>query len=232
MEYTIGQYTTSGSKLHWQGCNQFEITPNGNNLTGSMHANTQVDLSTNFSLRFKVTFGSDNFGGEGMAFVFQPGAWTLGAGDFGMGFQGLANTLAVEFDTRDNQGSGQISNWDIAGDHISIMQNGSINHNSPDCLTGLPLDPISTLTGDVEDGDSHLVEIIWTAGAVQTLEVQVDGATSISHTSDMISSALGGNTMVTWGWTGATSTFANQQIVEIALCPDFLLFLIPTVQDN
>lgn len=219
----FGQYTTTGNASPMAGCNQFEITPNSNTQTGSMHANTQVDLNTNFSLLFKVHFGSDEFGGEGMAFVFQPGAWTLGGGDYGLGYSGLANTLAVEFDTRDNQGSGQITNWDIAGDHISIMQNGVIDHSSADCLTGLPLDPISTLTGDVEDGQDHLVEFIWTAGATQTLEVKVDGATSITHTSNMIASALGGSNMVTWGWTGATSVFSNQQTVEIALCPDFTI---------
>lgn len=215
------QYSTTGSASPMAGCNQFEITPNANTQTGSMYSNTQIDLTTNWSLLFEVTFGQDNFGGEGMAFVLQAGAWTTGAGDYGLGYQGLANTLAVEFDTRDNQGSGQINNWDIAGDHISLMQNGTIDHSSADCLTGLPLDPISTLTGDVEDGVSHLVEIIWTAGATQTIEIKVDGATSLTHSSDMITSALAGNTMVTWGWTGATSIFSNQQLVGIALSPDF-----------
>jgi hypothetical protein len=127
-------------------CNKFEIHQTAQSDRFNVCHN-QVDLTTAFSLLFKVKFGCDNFGGEGMAFVFQPGAWTQGTGDFGLGYQGLANTLAVEFDTRDNQGSGQINNWDIAGDHISLMQNGNIDHSTTDCLTGLPLDPISTLTG-------------------------------------------------------------------------------------
>ncbi|MBD3638669.1 MAG: gliding motility-associated C-terminal domain-containing protein [Crocinitomicaceae bacterium] len=221
--HVYSQYTTTGSASPMSGCNQFEITPNSTNQLGSMHANTQVDLTTNFSLLFEVKFGCDEFGGEGLAFVLQPGAWTLGNGDYELGYGGLTNTLAVEFDTRDNQASGQTTNWDIAGDHISLMQNGNINHNSADCLTGLPLDPISTFTGDVEDCAYHLVEISWTAGATQTIEVIVDGATSLIHTADMITNSLAGNTMVYWGWTGSTGVFSNQQVVNIALQPDFTI---------
>lgn len=217
----LSQFTTTGSASAMAGCNQFEITPNSNTQTGSMHSLVPVDLTTNFSLLFKVKFGCDEFGGEGMAFMFQPGVWTLGTGDYNLGYGGLTNTLAVEFDTRDNQSSGQTTNFDIAGDHISLMSNGNINHNAPTCLTGLPLDPISTLTGDVEDCVEHLVEIIWTPGATQTITVNVDGATSLTHTSDMINNDLGGATLVTWGWTGATGLFSNQQTVEIALCPFF-----------
>lgn len=221
---SVAQYTTTGSASTTAGCNSFEITSNSINQVGSVHGNTAIDLNTNFSLLWKVKFGCDNFGGEGMAFVFQPAPWALGSGSFGLGYQGLTNALAVEFDTRDNQSSGQTTNWDIAGDHISIMQNGSIDHSSADCLTGLPLDPISTLTGDVEDCNWHLVEFIWTAGASQTLEVKVDGATSITYTGDMITNSLGGNNMVLYGWTGSTGpVFSNQQLVEVALCPDFTI---------
>ncbi|MCB9224463.1 MAG: gliding motility-associated C-terminal domain-containing protein [Crocinitomicaceae bacterium] len=217
------QYATQGDASPMATCNKFQITANTANKTGSMYCTTPVNLTTAFSLKFMVKFGCDNFGGEGMAFVFQPGAWTTGLGGYGMGYQGLTNTLAVEFDTRDNQASGQITNWDIAGDHISLMRNGNIYHNTADCLTGLPLDPISTLTGDVEDCQQHLVEIIWTPGATQTIDVKVDGAVSLSYTGDMITNSLAGNSIVTWGWTGATSAFSNQQTVEIALVPDFTI---------
>lgn len=217
------QYATQGNASTMATCNKWQITPNSANQTGSMYATNQVDLTTAFSLSFMVKFGCDNFGGEGMAFVLQPGAWTTGTGGFGMGYQGLTNTIAVEFDTRDNQGSGQIPNWDIAGDHISLMSNGNIYHDSPTCLTGLPLGPISQLTGDVEDCQDHLVVITWTPGATQTIQVEVDGMVSLTHTSDMITNNLGGNNMVLWGWTGATSTFSNQQTVQIALIPDFTI---------
>jgi len=216
---SFGQFNTTGSGSAMAGCNEFEITPALNNQTGSMYSTTAVDLTTDFSLLFKVNFGCDGFGGEGMAFVLQPGAWATGSGAHGIGYQGLTNTVAIEFDTRDNQIAQ--NNFDIPGDHISIMSNGNINHNLPSCLTGLPLDPISTLSSDVEDCQDHMVEIIWTAGGTQTLEVKVDGATSITHTSNMIGNDLGGATNVTWGWTGATSIFNNQQTVQVALCPFF-----------
>ncbi|MEX1001550.1 MAG: gliding motility-associated C-terminal domain-containing protein [Crocinitomicaceae bacterium] len=217
----FAQYATTGDASVMASCNGFEITPGSSNQLGSMHATSTVDLTTNFSLLFKVKFGCDDFGGEGMAFVMQAGPWALGSGGYGLGYQGLSNALAVEFDTRDNQGSGQINNWDIGGDHISLMADGVIDHSSASCLTGLPLGPISTFTGDVEDCKTYLVEIEWTAGATQTITVNVDGGQSLTYTGDMINNNLGGTSMVTWGWTGATSAFSNQQTVEIALCPDF-----------
>jgi gliding motility-associated-like protein len=216
---SFGQYATTGSGSVMAGCNEFEITPDNTNQTGSMHSLVPINLATSFSLLFKVNFGCDDSGGEGIAFVLQPGVWATGAGTFGMGYQGLTNTVAVEFDTKNNNIAE--SNYDIAGDHISIMSNGGASHNSPACLTGLPLDPISTFTGDVEDCEDHLVEIIWTAGVSQTLEVKVDGATSITHTSNMILNDLGGVSLVNWGWTGSTGVFSNQQTVQIALCPAF-----------
>lgn len=216
---THAQFNTTGSGATMAGCNEFQITPNSTNQTGSMYSLVPVDLTTSFSMLFKVNFGCDDFGGEGIAFVLQPGVWATGSGGFGLGYQGLTNTVAVEFDTYNNNIAQ--SNWDIAGDHISIMSNGVVNHNTASCLTGLPLDPISTFTGNVEDCQDHLVEIIWTAGAMQTLEVKVDGATSITHTSNMITNNLGGVSLVNWGWTGATSIFTNQQTVQIALCPSF-----------
>jgi gliding motility-associated-like protein len=216
---SFGQFNTTGSGSAMAGCNEFQITAASDNQTGSMYSTTPINLNADFSLLFKVNFGCDGFGGEGMAFVLQPGVWATGSGAHGIGYQGLTNTVAIEFDTRDNQIAQ--NNFDIPGDHISIMSNGNINHNLPSCLTGLPLDPISTLVSDVEDCQDHMIEIIWTAGATQTLEVKVDGATSITHTSNMIANDLGGATNVTWGWTGATSIFNNQQTVQIALCPFF-----------
>ena len=216
---SYGQFSTTGSGATMAGCNEFQITPNSTNQTGSMHSLVPVDLTTSFSMLFKVNFGCDDFGGEGIAFVLQPGVWATGSGAYGIGYQGLTNTIAVEFDTYNNNVAQ--GNWDIAGDHIAIMANGVIDHSTPSCLEGLPLDPISTFTGNVEDCEDHLVEIIWTAGAMQTLEVKVDGATSITHTSNMITNNLGGVSLVNWGWTGATSIFSNQQTVQIALCPNF-----------
>ena len=70
-----------------------------NNQTGSMYSLVPVDLTTSFSLLFKVNFGCDDFGGEGMAFVLQPGVWATGSGGNGLGAQALTKPVAGEFDT-------------------------------------------------------------------------------------------------------------------------------------
>ncbi|UKN03529.1 gliding motility-associated C-terminal domain-containing protein [Paracrocinitomix mangrovi] len=222
MSNSFGQYAVSGNATTGPGCNEFTITSNTPNQTGGMYGTTQLNLTTAWSLKFSVNFGCDNFGGEGMAFVLQPGAWTLGTGGFGLGYQGLTNTLAVEFDTRDNQASGQTTNWDVPYDHIALMGNGIINHNDPvnTALTGVStIDP--TPANDVEDCQNHIIEITWTPGATQTLEVYYDGMLTLTETSNMITNNLGGATNVTWGWTGATSAFSNEQTVQIAIEPDF-----------
>src|SRR5690606_13898935 len=137
------------------GCNEFEITPNSSNQTGSMHATTPVNLTSNFSLLFKVKFGCPNPGGEGMAFVMKPGPWSLGGGSYGLRDQGLTTSLADEFDPLHNQT--QINKWETAGDHISLVGGGTMDLAAAGCLPGLPLNPLSQFAGDVEACAYYLV---------------------------------------------------------------------------
>ncbi len=219
---SFSQFNTLGNTSQ-TGCNCFEVTPNSTTQSGSFNNTTDVDLTSNFSLLFNVNFGCDNFGGEGMAFVFQASGWSLGGPNpWSLGFEGIgANTMAVEFDTRDNQTPGQVANWDIGADHVAIQKNGSITHNpaSPDMLVS-PVS-ISATSSNVEDCANHLIQFDWTAGASQTLVVTVDGIVRITYNDDMITNVFGGDNMVQWGWSGSTGVFTNQQTVCTALVPDF-----------
>lgn len=203
-------------------CNEFELTANASALNGSFYNSTPVNLTSSFSLLFSVKFGCENSGGEGLSFIMQTGPWSTGSGGYGLGYQGMpGNSISVEFDTRDNEASGEISNSDGPADHISLMTNGSIDHGSANCITGLPLTNISSISADVEDCEFHLVEVNWTAGATQTLEVKVDGVSRITRTEDFITTRFGGSSSVLWGWSASTSIFTNQQIVKMALESDY-----------
>ena len=154
-----------------------------------------------------------------MAFVMKSGAWSLGSGGYGLGYEGIAgNVLTVEFDTRDNHTPLEVVNFDVVSDHISLQDNGDINNlpANPNNLRGIAPTEIKPGFPDVEDGATQDVQISWTTGALQLIEVYVDGILSLSHNADMITSQFGGVTTVIWGWTGSTSAaFTNEQIVCI-----------------
>ncbi|MBK7127910.1 MAG: gliding motility-associated C-terminal domain-containing protein [Crocinitomicaceae bacterium] len=217
----LAQYSTTGSASQ-TACGQWTVTPDNTNQTGSFYKNATINLSANFSLLFNVKFGCDNFGGTGLVFVLRSSPWAVGSGGSGMGFQGMTgNCIGIEFDTYDDNLSS--SNYDIPGDHIGLQKSGSVDHNpaNPLNLMGTVPTLISPSSANVEDCDFHLVEIIWTAGAMQTLTVKVDGVTSLTKTRDFIGSDFAGNPNVLWGWTGSTSAFDNEQVVGIGLQPDF-----------
>jgi gliding motility-associated-like protein len=221
---TFGQYSTSGS-ANQTTCNCFELTNSGaTNTIGSFNQNLSIDLNNSFNYKFTVNFGCDNNGGEGIAFVLQTGPWSIGNNSYGLGYEGLSNSLAIEFDTRDSQSNGDYpAGLDIPADHISIQTNGVIDHNSANNLGPFPTPNIKPGVANIEDCDDHTIEIIWVSGA-QTLEVLVDGLSSFGGpvaVGDIINTIFGGNPNVLWGWTGTTDVLTNTQTVCLGLEPQF-----------
>lgn len=229
----FGQFTTVGDASE-VGCNCFQLTNDVAGEQGSFHKTSAINLNTPFHLKFTVNFGCEPTGGEGLAFIMQSAGWTEGAGGFGLGYDGLAgNSLTVEFDTRDNDASGEVDNWDVPSDHISLQDNGDSDHEptNPNNLLGIPSGlnigetptphPIKPGFPNVEDCEDHLVEIIWTPGVNQTIQIKVDNITSLTYIGNMITTQFGGNPNVLWGWTGTTGVFSNVQTVCLALLPDF-----------
>jgi len=224
--FSFGQYTVTDAATP-QGCNCFEISNEATpNTVGSFYNNTPIDLSVDFKLKFIANFGCDNFGGEGMAFLLQSGTWNVGNGGFGLGYQGVTNSLAVEFDTRDNNLSGEYTAGnDPVSDHVSIQSNGNINHNSIINNLGIEgqVNIITTGSNNAEDCEDHNVEIIWDAIG-QTLDIEIDGAsiyTAPEPVGDIVTNLFGGNPLVLWGWTGSTGVTANTQTICLALEPEF-----------
>jgi len=223
--FSFGQYTVTGA-ANAANCNCFELSNEANpNTVGSFHSTTTLDLSVDFNLKFKVNFGCDNFGGEGMAFLLQSGPWTVGNGGLGLGYQGVNNSLAIEFDTRDNFTSGEyVAGADTPPDHVSIQKNGVIDHTSTNILgPDSPVNIISTGSNDAEDCEDHTVEIIWME-ALKTIDVKVDGVsiyTAPQNVGDIVTEIFAGNSNVLWGWTGTSGVTANTQTVCIALEPEF-----------
>ncbi len=112
-----GDTTSPGSLLN--------LTQPAGGQSGSAFISTPINLansasfSTDFSFRIHTNGGG---GADGLAFVIQPHASNVGSGGGGLGYQGINNSLAIEFDTYDN---GAVDGWN--GSHVGISLNGNVD---------------------------------------------------------------------------------------------------------
>ena len=101
------------------------VTPSAGNRSGSAFSTTPITFGTaySFSTRFTFNFNSQFGGGaDGLVFVIQPNANNVGGLGGGIGYQGIGNSLGVEFDNWNNgAGDGNSAN------HIGINLNGNVS---------------------------------------------------------------------------------------------------------
>ena len=95
-----------------------------------------VDAATSFQASFAFTLnsGQGSGGADGLAFVLQnsaAGAGAIGADGEAIGYGGVGNSLAIEFDTYKNP-------FDINDNHVSILRDG--DYINPLRTTTSPLD--------------------------------------------------------------------------------------------
>lgn len=84
--------------------------------------NPNTSFETNFS--FSIAGGNRRDGGDGMAFVIQnsaAGAAALGPLGGGLGYSGIENSVAIEFDTFAGPG-------DVNENHVSLVLNGDVEN--------------------------------------------------------------------------------------------------------
>ncbi|GAB2790960.1 hypothetical protein GCM10027275_39850 [Rhabdobacter roseus] len=166
----------------------------------------KLSIASSFELEFTMNFGNHNSNGaDGIVLVLQTqGNRALGNPGQGIGFKGFAPSLGIEFDTHRNT-----DEQDPTYDHLALVQDGIINHQSPQNLAG-PV-PASALSDNIEDGRDHLVRVRWDVTS-QVLDVYFDCALRLSSRVDM-ASIFGGQQEVWWGFTGGTGQLSNTQRV-------------------
>ena len=193
------QYITNGSAV--------QLSPTCVRLTdgtvmqqkGSAFFNEPLDLSQPFSFSGSMFFGANDAGADGMTFLLAPAPAPPGGSGGTIGYSGIEPSLAVEFDTFQNETIG-----DPAADHLCILANGAVVHNSAAAIAA----PVTL--PNIEDGREHCFTIAWNP-AVPVFEVTLSGTTA-AYNGD-ISAFFPPGAPVYYGFTGSTGGAVNEQRV-------------------
>jgi len=174
-----------------------ELTPAENDKTGAVWYTQKQQIAAGFDTTFSFLVSDEVGGGaDGLAFVIQnTSSNALGSGGGSMGYGGIADSLAVEYDTWQNPD-------DSPGDsHISVQTAGH-QPNSPSATFSLrSFGPIPSLYS------VHTSRIRYLPG---TLQVYLDGGLVLSVATDL-SSLLDLDEGKAWvGFTAATGGSAER----------------------
>jgi hypothetical protein len=159
--------------------------------SGSAFSTSAISLASDasFSTAFRFRFSDQqNTGADGIVFTVQTVANTAGGGGGGIGYQGLSNSVGIEFDNWFNGG------YDINDNHVGIDLNGNVGSVSALDLgsLGITLDSATILNAWVDyNGATDLLEVRISASSVRPIAAQ------LSYTVDLV------------GVLGTTSAFAG-----------------------
>lgn len=188
---------------------------------GSAFTSTQFNatgFSTIFEFKISSPGGTNDgiaAGADGIAFLIQNSSATaLGGSGEGLGYgprggtQGIANSVAIEFDTFKNA-------WDPSSNHVGINTGGNLT-SVASLHEATAFDNGSKWTAWVDyNGNTNTLEVRWSNNGVRPTSAL------ISHTID-IASTIGSNTAFL-GFTGGTgSAYGNHQILGWAYSDTFI----------
>ncbi|HWB05400.1 MAG TPA: L-type lectin-domain containing protein [Verrucomicrobiales bacterium] len=182
--------------------------------TSAVTLNPNVSFSTFFSFRIDTPGGISDFdgqGADGLVFVVQTNSNSVGGAGGGIGYQGINNSLGIEFDTWFNPELG-----DADGNHVGINTNGSL---------ASALGEVNVSAGRLNNGS------IWYAwvdydGTTDGLEVRLSttstrpAAPIVSSTVDL-TTVLGGTNAFVGFTSGTGSAFNNHDLLAWEFRDDF-----------
>jgi gliding motility-associated-like protein len=196
------QFITNGTaQLTSERC--WTLTPARNSVVGSVWNEKKINLNESFDVSLDIFLGClDANGADGIVFGFQPVSTSIGSVGEGLGFGGVQPSIGIEFDTWQNTNQN-----DPSYDHVAIISNGIVNHNSSTNLAG----PKSIGTGgNIEDCQFHDFRVVWDAKK-KKLELFLDCAPILEYTGDIVKNIFKGDPFVYWGFTAATGGAVNEQ---------------------
>ncbi|MBE9028497.1 DUF4347 domain-containing protein [filamentous cyanobacterium LEGE 11480] len=189
-----------------QAGNRLRLTPNENNQAGSAFYNTAFEIngSTSFNTQFQFRLsGSDGTAGaDGFTFVIQNdsnGAAALGSSGGSVGYAGIGNSIAIEFDTYDNGSS------DPNNNHLSLLVNGSTTGLS-NASTSIDLNSGSAINAWVDyDGATNQLDVYLATGNTKP------ATALLSETIDLAATV---GSKAYFGFTGGTGGLRNIQEIQ------------------
>jgi hypothetical protein len=182
----------------------------------------KLSTTNDFHIAFEIKISANvNGGADGMSFVMQnapAGAGALGSPGGGIGYQGITNSVVVEFDTFKNS-------WDPDANHVAITKGGDPDHTSVN-NTGLPV--VSNPAGitNLKSGSPVYVWIDY-AHTTTALSVFVSSTTTKPLVATMTTAALDlglvlGSGSFTIGFTGSTGgAWSKHEIVQLSASDHF-----------
>ncbi|KAA3635145.1 MAG: hypothetical protein DWQ02_10310 [Bacteroidetes bacterium] len=218
------QFFLNGAALQMSDSTCYQLTPEENNSVGSIWNPEKINLNESFEVVLEVFLGcKGSDGADGIVFGFQPVNTSIGTNGGSLGFGGVQPSIGIEIDTWENTNNG-----DPVVDHIAIIKNGNLNHNSSTNLEGPVQASASAI--DIEDCNYHDLRVSWNADQ-QLLEVYFDCDWRLSYTGDIVDDIFGGDPWVYWGFTAATGAFNNfhrvclkyttflDELEDVTMCP-------------
>ncbi len=194
------------------------VAPASSGQSGAAYSTTPVTLgggdtfSTTFQFRFTNTGGIDP--ADGIAFVLAASPGGLGSVGQGLGYAGVPNSAAIEFDTFDNGASdGNNSN------HVALDTGGNLNEiavGSPYGATTCDFGSGNTGLGCMSNGDKWTVRIGYDGTNLTTIvqDAANPADTAISNYAIDLASVLGTSNAYV-GFTGSTGAgWENHDILN------------------
>jgi len=147
------------------------VTPPAGSQAGSVWYSNQVNVAQGFQTSFGIKLVPGNGCiGDGLAFLIQnSGLSALGLAGGDLGYTGIANSVAVEFDTYLNS-----NYYDPNNNHIGIQSCGTAANTADHGMCHLGIQPNPGIT--LSDGNGHLVSVGYFPGSKNTglLTVSID----------------------------------------------------------
>ncbi len=192
--------TNGAAKYIDDQCVLIEATPSF--LSGTIWSFDQFRLDEDFDHILRINFNC-SAEADGVAFVLQPTGAFAGSYQGVLGVEGLSPSLIVEIDIQKNE-----EHHDPAFDHLAVMRDGVLDHNSPiQLLAPIDLEPLDKC-------EDHWLRVQFDASDTQlSVAFNCMELGSVTLPGDLIES------LANYHW-GSTGGVGNSD-ASIEVCPDF-----------
>ena len=204
-----------------------------NSGAGAAYRTSPVALGANATFSTQFDFRLTSPGGvdpaDGFTFVLAASPTGLGDGGSGLGYAGVANSVAIEFDTYNNGNPNSFGFSPLepnSSNHVAVDQGGVLTNSfatnvygNASCgfANGTPAQNPYTATGCMSNGDRWTATITYNGSLLNVSLFDPTEGTTFSALSNVplnIAAALGTNTAYV-GFTGSTGLgFENEDILS------------------